>query len=133
MQLQNEILSLQSQASGKIVVIHDTISSINPNLYVAKSQIEEIINEMRRNGNNFTDSIYKYIDNFNHYMASLNYEQNIAIINLFGIFVIIVSLISIVFIFYGNIILDYLNLELKYPKIAKFIVLRRKFQQFYLF
>lgn len=94
---------------------------------------EEIINEMRRNGNNFTDSIYKYIDNFNHYMASLNYEQNIAIINLFGIFVIIVSLISIVFIFYGNIILDYLNLELKYPKIAKFIVLRRKFQQFYLF
>lgn len=38
MQLQNEILSLQSQANGKIVVIHDTISSINPNLYVAKSQ-----------------------------------------------------------------------------------------------
>jgi len=65
-------------------------------------------------------------------MSNLDHVHNIAIVNLFGIFVIIVSLISIVFIFYGNIFLDYLNLEQRYPKLAKFITLRRKLQQYYL-
>lgn len=42
------------------------------------------------------------------------------------------SLISILFIFYGNILLGYFKLEERYPKIGKFIILSRKFQQFYL-
>jgi hypothetical protein len=63
---------------------------------------------------------------------SLDHVHNIAIINLFGIFLIIISLLSIIFIFYGNILLDYLNLEQRYPKIAKIIILRRKFQGYYL-
>lgn len=66
-------------------------------------------------------------------MNSLDYIQNLAIINLFGIFVIVVSIISIVFIFYGNKLLDYFNLEARYPKLAKLIILRRKFNQYYLF
>lgn len=35
-------------------------------------------------------------------------------------------------IFYGNKFLDYFQLEKRLPKIAKLIILRRKFQQFYL-
>jgi ABC-type multidrug transport system permease subunit len=132
LQIQNEINNLQAQANGKIVQIHDAINSINPNLYVAKIQIQEVIEQLRRNGHNFMDSFYKYFEDFNSLISSLDYTQNIAFINLSGIFVILVTIISIIFIFYGNIILDYLNLEQRYPKIAKFIILRRKFQQYYL-
>jgi hypothetical protein len=132
LQLTKQIQDLQKQAEGKIVQIHDTISSINSNLYVAKTQVQDILEQITRGGHNFMDSFYKFIENFNNWLASLDYAQNIAFINLSGIFVIMVTLISIIFIFYGNKILDYLNLEQRYPKIAKLILLRRKFQQYYL-
>lgn len=132
LKIQNAINNLHAQAKGKIVQIHDAINSINPNLYVAKTQIQEFIEQLRRSGHNFVDSFYKYFEDFNNWISSLDYTQNIAFINLSGIFVILVTIISIIFIFYGNKILDYLNLEQRYPKIAKFIILRRKFQQYYL-
>ncbi len=40
--------------------------------------------------------------------------------------------ISIVFNFYGNYLIKKFNLETKYPKLAKFILLRKKFQRYYL-
>lgn len=132
LQMKNEINNLQTQATGKSVLINDAISSIHPNLYVAKTHIQEAIEQFNRSGNNFMDSFYKYFENFNGWISSLDYTQNIAFINLSGTFVILITLISIIFIFYGNKILDYLNLEQRYPKIAKFILLRRKFQQYYL-
>ena len=51
-----------------------------------------------------------------------------------GLCLILLSLLQIIFIFYGNKLLDYFirETEEKYPKIAKIIQLRRTFQQFYL-
>lgn len=46
--------------------------------------------------------------------------------------VLISALISIVFIFYGDILIKKYNLELRYPKIANIINLRRKFSRYYL-
>lgn len=40
------------------------------------------------------------------------------------------ALLSIVFIFYGDFLIKYFNLEVRYPKIAKFIEFRRKVQNF---
>lgn len=49
-----------------------------------------------------------------------------------GLVLILLSSLQIIFIFYGTVILDYLKLETRYPKISKIIQLRRTFQQFYL-
>jgi len=46
--------------------------------------------------------------------------------------VLITALISIVFIFYGDYLIKKYNLELRYPKIANIIHLRRKFSRYYL-
>jgi hypothetical protein len=45
---------------------------------------------------------------------------------------IISGLISIVFIFYGDYLINKFQLEIKFPKLAKIIQLRRKFQKYYL-
>ena len=45
--------------------------------------------------------------------------------------VILSSLISIIFIFYGNIFIERYDLENRFPKIAIFIRLRQKFQKYY--
>jgi hypothetical protein len=60
------IEKLRMQAEDKVVLIHDTINSINSNIYIAKAHVQEAIEELRRNGNNITDSLYKYIEDFNN-------------------------------------------------------------------
>jgi hypothetical protein len=47
-------------------------------------------------------------------------------------YVLISSLISIVFIFYGDYLIEKYQLEVKYPKLAKIIKLRREFKKYYL-
>ena len=51
---------------------------------------------------------------------------------LFFNYLIASSLISIVFIFFGEFLIKRFDLENKYPKLAKIIALRRKFQRYYL-
>ena len=52
-------------------------------------------------------------------MSNLNYDQNVAVLNLFGLFTIIISLFSIILIFYGNKIIDSLNLNYYLPRLSK--------------
>lgn len=58
--------------------------------------------------------------------------QKIAVAMLLGKSVILSAVVSIIFIFYGNILLNKYNIETKYPKLAKLIQLRQKFQKYYL-
>jgi hypothetical protein len=46
--------------------------------------------------------------------------------------VLIGSAISIVFVFFGEYLIQRYDLDNKYPKLAKFIHLRRKFQKYHL-
>jgi hypothetical protein len=41
------------------------------------------------------------------------------------------ALISIIFVFYGYILIEKYDLENRYPKLAKLIQLRQKFQKYY--
>jgi hypothetical protein len=99
----------------------------------------------------------KAVDNFNKIMKEMdekfsdnNNKNNLISLNIFELFdsfdpldkiaisllilsqVIMSALISIVFIFYGDFLIKKFDLEIKYPRLAKFIQLRRKFQQYYL-
>lgn len=126
----NEINTLSTINAGHVVQIYDRISYLKHETNLAQSKILEEIANLRRN--NLTDTIGDFINEFKDWLNTITYEQNIAVINLFGISLIMFTVVSIVSIFYGNSLLDYLKLEERYPKIAKFIILRRKFQQYYL-
>jgi hypothetical protein len=66
-------------------------------------------------------------------MSTLSVEENLAITNILGCFVIAITLFSIINIFFGNEIIKSLKLDERFPKIKKFIELRLKFQRYYLF
>jgi len=57
--------------------------------------------------------------------------KKLAVGLILGKSVILSALISIIFIFYGNILIDKYDLVNKYPKLAKIIELRRKYQKYY--
>nr|UEV87025.1 hypothetical protein [Grifola frondosa] len=97
------------------------------------SVAKEILQNKYSGGNSGCSNYIEPMNDLLSIFSSLSYEENLAIIHLSGSISILLSLLSIIFIFYGNIIIDYLQLEVRFPKLAKFIQLRRKFQQFYLF
>lgn len=113
----------------------EMMQQLRESIAIDNSVILREIENLRRGGtsNEFIDSIYRLWTDFNGWIQSLDYYQNVAFLNIMGIGLILLSLLQIIFIFYGTVILDYLNLETRYPKLAKIIQLRRTFQQFYLF
>ena len=64
-------------------------------------------------------------------MSNLTLEQTVIIVNITNCICIIISLISLFTIFYGNILIDKLKLDTRFPRIGKLINWRRKFQLFY--
>src|SRR5258705_823839 len=65
------------------------------------------------------------------HFESLNGIKKIAVSLILGKSVIFSSLLTLIFIFYGNILIEKYNLESRFPKLARIIQLRRKFQKYY--
>jgi hypothetical protein len=61
----------------------------------------------------------------------LNPYQKIAVFLLLNNSILVSSLINIIFIFYGDVLLNKYNIEARFPKLAKIIQLRRKFTKYY--
>jgi hypothetical protein len=108
----------------KDVEIHKIYESVNNNFDSFINKINTLLNN---SGNNS-----QYLDSLQAFFEGLNYEQNLAIVHISGSIFIIFSLINIISIFYGDRLIIFFDLENKYPKIAKFIQIRRKLQQLYL-
>ncbi len=85
-----------------------------------------------KNNNNFTNSFTYLINDLNNFTQGITVEQNLALITILGSIFILLSIFSIISIFYGDYLIIKLNIENKFPRLAKFIQLRRKFRQFYL-
>jgi len=95
--------------------------------------VTDLINKSGGWRNSFIDnSILKYLEDLNTWASNLNYTEGVALLNISGIILLLLSIWQIIIIFYGTILLDYFDLENRYPKIANLIKLRRKFQQYYL-
>jgi hypothetical protein len=65
------------------------------------------------------------------WFEGLNGIKKIAVSLIISKSVVLSALISIIFIFYGNILIEKYDIENKYPKLAKLIQLRQKFQKYY--
>jgi hypothetical protein len=65
------------------------------------------------------------------WFESLRGIQKLAVGLILGKSVILSALISIIFIFYGNILIEKYDLENKYPRLSKIIKLRQKYQKYY--
>jgi hypothetical protein len=106
------------------VKINNMYESVN-------SKFDSFINKINTLLNN-SGNKSQYFDSLQSFFDGLNYEQNLAMANILGSIFIIFTLFSIISIFYGDKLITYFDLENKYPKTAKFIQIRRKFQQYYL-
>ena len=119
----SNLLNLENNPVNGIV---NTIQSIKLECAEASNTITEI---SQSSSFSFLQDGFTTISNF---MSSLSLEQLLAVMNILGLIIITSCLISIAIIFYGDYLIKYFKFEVKYPKFAKLIQLRRKFQFVYL-
>jgi hypothetical protein len=112
--------------------ITDHLNSANKHLNEANDLINnfvsDLINKTSSSGSNF---ISYYFNSYNDYISNLNTEQLGALAHILASIFILFCLFSIISVFYGDKLLIYLKLEERFPKLAKFIKLRRIFQHYY--
>lgn len=137
LEIRRELQNKFSENSGDSI-INDKIQEVeNTNVEIynmyesVNTKFDSFINKVNTLLNN-SGNKSQYLDSLQSIIDGFNYEQNLAMSNILGSMFIIFSLISIISIFYGEKLIIFFDLENRFPKIAKFIQIRRKFQQYYL-
>lgn len=78
----------------------------------------------------------KFMDNwyndYQDFVSNLTDEQYLALIHVLILIGISIIIYNIIITYYSDRIIKYFKIEAKYPKLARFIELRRKFQFYYL-
>jgi hypothetical protein len=144
--IETKLLELQNSTNKAGNIISDLIQEKNINsesfsalkskAHEEYSKITNIIDDITKsvndNSNNFiSEDFGKYISAFQDYLATLTLEQTFCLIHLLAIFSIFICLFNLATVFYADSLIKYYNLEIKLPKLAKFIRIRSKFQQYY--
>lgn len=94
--------------------------------------VNKVSDEVKNINDTFTKKkdLFGFIDDFivwyKEFLSNISVEQLGCLSNIIGFSIIFMALNSIIIIYFGNNIINSLNLESKYPKLAKFIQIRRK-------
>jgi|ERR1700727_6863 len=108
-----------TQINNKTSKIIDELLEILINSGSGSSNNNQFIN------NNIINDIYLYLSSLNIIQISIISHILVSVCLLYCIF-------NILLVFFGDKLIIYYNLENKYIKLAKFIQLRRQFQQYYI-
>jgi hypothetical protein len=123
----SQVEIIKTDLSHHSINIESSLSSSNVKIEELKKMLEDVFGSGSKN-KFIGDDV---IANFQNYLSTLPLEKIGALGHILISVAILFSLVSIIFIFYGDSLIKYYNLEEKFPKLARFIQLRRKFQQYY--
>lgn len=124
----------ESESSIANTLIKHYREEINNSINKAISENKEandIFNKINESISKSNFNVQNIITDVKNYISSLPFEQVVALSNLLLSFTILLSLISMMAIFYGDILINNFKIEERFPKIARFIQLRRKLQKYY--
>lgn len=130
-----------SDSETKEQLLNDLSRNLERNTGLVKKVSDEVknINDTYTN-NDLFEFIHDFIDWYKEFLSNLSVEQLGCLSNIIGFSIIYIAVNSIIFIYFGNNIINYFNLESKYPKLAKIIIIRTrildkyiKFQIVYIF
>ena len=76
--------------------------------------------------------VFDLIEKYQKFLTSLTLDQLVALFNIFVNIMILTTLTSIVIVLIGDYLINKLNLEVRYPKLAKYIRLKEKLNKHYL-
>ena len=110
--------------------------NLSDDLDKSSSLVERCVNIVKRkftdDGEGLFDKITKFYIEYNNFIDGLTIHQLGSLFNLLAAIFISLCIISVIIIIYSDKLLKYFQIEEKYPRLAKLIILRRKLQNIYL-
>lgn len=102
-----------------------------------QEEAEKLVDFLKKSKENFSPSdIFEqyehFVENFKNYLSTLSIEQTFAFLHIIFFIVMIILVYNIAIVFYSELFIKYLSIDNKYPKFARFIEIRRKFQRYYM-
>lgn len=85
---------------------------------IVKSDLSEVFNNI--------------IDNYREFLSTLTSEQMVIVFNILGYIILLITLTNITTLLIGDQLINFLKLESKYPKLAKYIKLKQILNKHYL-
>jgi hypothetical protein len=95
--------------------------------------VKEIQDIISKSKSKLIDSFENLINAYKEFLTVLDTEQLCNLMTITSSLLIFICLFHIFIINFGNEIIDYFELESKYPKLAKFIRIRKNLQKFNIF
>ena len=135
----NQIKNVEQQLSSGKLELGNTIESINTNKKHYQSQLNEAKSNLSDAMQNLTDTVADHIsksdigsfiwdllEKYQSFLSTLSLAQHVVIFNLIGLISLLNVSFSLFSIFFGNIIIDKLNLQKRFPKLANYILLKKR-------
>jgi DNA repair ATPase RecN len=95
--------------------------------------VNKIVDTINNKGsNNFTDLFVDIFKNWSDFLKSLTFEQLNALSHILAALLVLLCLIDIILVIYNDFLITFFKLEERFPKLARFIQLRRKYQRFHM-
>ena len=133
----------QSTSQTIIDAVNNNNVNWNSNKTQSISELKRLLDEYGKSGSNsnsnlkdstnFFDKVHNFIESYMEWLDHLNMYQKGVVANILVLILILSCLISLIAIYYSDLLIKYFNLETNFPRLAKYINLRRKFQQYYFF
>ena len=130
--LTERIEALQKQQSESAWdKVSQSVGDTKADLDKVKEYFDKILNTPSGSDNSSSfwgiDDINQIMSNYQAFLDNLTLDQKYAVIHILLSIIIFLSLFNIIGLYLGDELIKFLKLEEKYPKIAKYIRLRRRF------
>lgn len=131
-------LEVKTNEQKEVLSSHlDNLTNENEKMQNMMTEIikyfKDISNSKFVNNNNIIDFFTDYVNNFNKFLSTLSFEQYGAVAHLSSAICMLVFLISIISILFGDQFINYFKLEERFPKLAIILKLRTKLNRISLF
>ena len=150
-ELESEIFKVKSslnnidlQINSKNFNIGENIESLNNKHKYCSEELSNLINkkdicikELIEKINNINKSdIFNFfsdmVEKYQSILSTLNLEQMVALFNIFGFIMVLITIINISTVLVGDFLIDKLNLENNFPKLSKYIRIKQNLNKGYL-
>jgi hypothetical protein len=135
----NENLSGATRSGSKILeyLKESNLNSVNneignnvTSMMKSLDNVKIVLDEIRKSSHNFISNFN--LKEFYEYLDKMSLLQEFAFLHILIFLVLILTVLNILAVLFGNEIIKYFNIENKYPSLSTFLKLRYKFQRYYL-
>jgi|ERR1700727_359668 len=132
--IQNNVYKLSNVENNEINQTLNTeiFNTLKESVIKTNNLIDKILEFIKANLNNNNFINNNILSEYNQFFDSLTFIQKGAIVHTLVSISVLFLLSNLLSVYYGDKLIIYFNLENKYPKLARFIQIRRKFQDYYI-